>query len=256
MPPDHPKGSLSAEANGKKKEKPVDWVAYFGGKPPTEIITIHDDDSPAPPSEAPRPPPPSTTNGTSAPHHVDKRRRMNGAGAEAPTYSTTNTPYSYTNGTSTESLQTTTAATSLASQASSAGKVDDTQTGQKRKRTTRTSEQERKRQETERSGHQGYLAEYGEYIPPPKQHKKQRDVAVPAIADVRPAPPWCWLMELLTGFDSVTRVVRRSTTKMAITWCTRTVDWVSDTPYNHYLDKALSAKSSAQSTRGHGRRWP
>nr|POF24016.1 dual specificity protein kinase lkh1 [Quercus suber] len=183
MPAAYQSGTVSTEANCNKKEKPVDWVAYFGGKPPTEIITIHDDDSPAPPSEVARPPPSTTTNGTSVSHHIDKRRRVNGAGTEVPTYSATNTPYSYTNGTSTESLHTTTAATSLASQASSAGKLDNTQTGQKRKRTTRTSEQERKKLESEQSGHRGYLAEYGDYVPPPKQHKKQRDVAVPAIPD-------------------------------------------------------------------------
>jgi len=168
----------------KKEKSPVDWVAFFGGKPPTEIITIHDDDSPAPPEKAQRPPP--ATNASSSSQHVDKKRRVNGAGTgEVAAYSTTHTPYSYSNGSSTETLQATTAATSLASQASSGSKLADAQTGQKRKRTTRTSEQERKKQETELSGRQGYLAEYGEYIPPPKQYKKQKDVVVPAIHDVR-----------------------------------------------------------------------
>ena len=62
--------------------------------------------------------------------------------------------------------------------------MEPAQVGQKRKRTTRTSELERKKQETERLGPRGYLAEYGEYVPPPKQHKKQRDVAVPVLTDV------------------------------------------------------------------------
>ena len=38
--------------------------------------------------------------------------------------------------------------------------------------------------EDTRLGPRGYLAEYGEYVPPPKQHKKQRDVAVPVLTDV------------------------------------------------------------------------
>lgn len=188
MPPTHAtanaRSSSSAEGSRKRQDKSqVDWVAYFGGKPPTEIITIHDDDSPAPPAETQRLPP--QTNGTSTSQHVDKRRRVNG-GADPAGYSTTNTPYSY-NGTSTESLQATTASTSLGSQVSSSSRLDGAQTGQKRKRpSTRTSEQERKKQETERSGPRGYLAEYGEYMPPPKQHRKQKDVVVPAIHDVRP----------------------------------------------------------------------
>lgn len=179
----------SAERSRRKRhQRDVDWVEYFGGKPPTEIITIHDDDSPAPtappPAAAPRPLP--TTNGASSTgHHVDKRRRVNGVAAEQAHYSETRTPYSYSNGNSTESLQATTAPTSHGSQVSSSSRLDSTQTGQKRKRTTRTSEQERKKQEVERSGPRGYLAEYGEYIPPPKQHKKQREVHVPILHDVR-----------------------------------------------------------------------
>ncbi|KAK4545340.1 hypothetical protein LTR36_003520 [Oleoguttula mirabilis] len=173
--------SGSVDGDGRRKEKtPVDWVSYFGGKPPTEIITIHDDDSPAPTAQIQRLPP--QTTGSSVAQHVDKRRRVNGG--EAPAYSATNTPYSHSNGTSTESLQATTAQTSVGSQVSSSSKLDGAQSGQKRKRpSTRNSEQERKKQETERSGPRGYLAEYGEYIPPPKQHRKQKDVVVPAIHD-------------------------------------------------------------------------
>lgn len=173
--------SSSANGDGTRRQKtPVDWVEYFGGKPPAEIITIHDDDSPAPPAHIQRLPP--QTNGTSTVQHADKKRRVNGG--EAPAYSATNTPYSHSNGTSTESLQATTAQTSVGSQISSSGKLDGAQAGQKRKRSTRTSEQERKKQEIERAGPKGYLAEYGEYIPPPKQHRKQKDVVVPAIHDV------------------------------------------------------------------------
>lgn len=174
----------SAERGRKRRQKsPVDWVKYFGGKPPTEIIEIHDDDSPAPPATIQRLRPPTTT-GTATAQHVDKRRRVNGGSGEVPTYSETNTPYSHSNGTSTESLQATTAPTSLGSQASVGSRIDTTQTGQKRKRTTRTSDAERKKQETQHAGPKGYLAEYGEYVPPPKQYKKQKDVVVPAIHDV------------------------------------------------------------------------
>lgn len=177
----------SSEHGSRRSRRDVDWVEYFGGKPPAEIITIHDDDSPAPPTTTQKlqHQAPPATNGSYAPaaQHVDKRRRVNGAAADVPAYGDSRTPYSYSNGTSTESLQNTTAPTSLGSSTSS--RLEPSQTGQKRKRTTRTSEQERKKQETERLGPRGYLAEYGEYVPPPKQHKKQRDVAVPVLHDVR-----------------------------------------------------------------------
>ncbi|SMR46079.1 unnamed protein product [Zymoseptoria tritici ST99CH_1A5] len=123
--------------------------------------------------------------------HVGKKRRVDGGSGEAAGYSTTNTPYSYANGQSTESLQApTTASTSLGSQVSNDYRAElDTslQTGQKRKRTTRTSDAAQKKQEIERAGPKGYLAEYGEYLPPVKLSKKQKDVAVPAIHD-RHAP--------------------------------------------------------------------
>lgn len=171
-----------SDERGRKRgrKSPVDWVSYFGGKPPAEIITIHDDDSPAPPAEVQKLPPP--TNGSSATQHVDKKRRTNGGSGEIH-YSATNTPNSYSNGASTESLQTTTAPTSLGSQASTSSRLDGAQTGQKRKRTTRNVDTERKKQETEQTGPRGYLAEYGEYIPPQKQ-KKQKDVHVPSWHDV------------------------------------------------------------------------
>lgn len=181
--------SGSAEHGRKRRQKsPVDWVNYFGGKPPTEIIEIHDDDSPAPPATIQRLPP--QANGSSVSQHVDKKRRVNGGSGDIPQYSTTNTPYSYTNGASTDSLQATTAPTSLGSQASSGGGGGSVQasaqTGQKRKRTTRTSDADRKRQELARPGApRGYLAEYGEYQTPPRQAKKQKDVVVPAIHEVR-----------------------------------------------------------------------
>lgn len=169
------------EENSKKRGRsPVDWVEFFGGKPPEEIITIHDDDSPAPPAQIQRLPGP--TNGSTTAHHVGKKRRTDAVAGGEPAYSATNTPYSYSNGTSTESLQTTTAPTSLGSQISSSSRLDTTQTGQKRKRTVRGAD-ERKKHEAERSSHRGYLAEYGEYIPPPKQ-RKQKEVQVPAIQDV------------------------------------------------------------------------
>lgn len=179
-------GQDNSMERGRKRGRnsPVDWRAFFGDKPPAEIITIHDDDSPVPPDEEQRAPPP--TNGSSNARHADKRRRTNAAGGDA-TYSNTNTPYSHSNHTSTESLQNTTAPTSLGSQASSGSRLDGAQTGQKRKRTvTRASDQDRKRQETERAGAKGYLAEYGEYVPPPKQLRKQKEVHVPTIHEVCP----------------------------------------------------------------------
>ncbi|KAK3671312.1 serine threonine protein kinase CMGC group [Recurvomyces mirabilis] len=172
----------------RRRDKDVDWESYYGGLAPKEIIVIHDDDSPVPEDtqagaqqQVPQARPLPQTNGTSAPHHVDKRRRVNAVGADIPNYSATNTPYS--NGKSTDSLVNTTAPTSLGSNGSTSSRLDSTQTGQKRKRTTRTSETERKKQETERSGPRGYLAEYGEYVPPPKQYKKQKEVQVPVLHD-------------------------------------------------------------------------
>lgn len=209
MPPKQATGSAQGDSveRGRKRgrKSPVDWVDYFGGKPPAEIITIHDDDSPAPPAEVQRLPPP--TNGTSATHHVDKKRRTNGGSGDA-NYSSTNTPYSHSNGASTESLQATTANTSLGSQVSTGSKLDGPQTGQKRKRTGKAAEPERKKQEIERAGRRGYLAEYGEYIPPPKQGRKQKEVHVPTIHDVRPTTK----SQLLTKRANNVAVQRHKTT--------------------------------------------
>ncbi|KAF2726078.1 serine/threonine protein kinase [Polychaeton citri CBS 116435] len=188
MPPHASVGQDDASSEqGSRPRKQVDWIKFFGGKPPTEIIEIHDDDSPPPPQPPPHsqpplpPPPPHASSSSYNTQHVDKRRRVDAA-SDIPTYSTTNTPYSYSNGASTESLAATTAPTSIGSQASSSTtRLDNTQTGQKRKRPTRNTEAERKKQE--KSGPRGYLAEYGEYIPPPKQHKKQREVIVPHVTD-------------------------------------------------------------------------
>lgn len=178
--------ALGEMQRGRKRgrQSPVDWVAYFGGKPPAEIITIHDDDSPAPPASVQKLPPP--TNGSTTSHHVDKKRRTNGGSGNAQ-YSATNTPYSLSHGTSSESLHTT-APTSLGSQASNSRTLDATQTGQKRKRTAKAAEPESKKQAIESRGPRGYLAEYGEYVPPPKQQKKQKEVNVPAIHDVSCMP--------------------------------------------------------------------
>ncbi|OQN96001.1 hypothetical protein B0A48_17992 [Cryoendolithus antarcticus] len=176
----------SAERGRKRRHNDdVDWVEFFGGHPPKEIITIHDDDSPAPAAtSAQQPHPPATDGAAAAPaQHAGKRRKVDGSTADVPTYSETRTPYSYSNGHSTDSLQATTAPTSLGSQVSESNRLDGAQVGQKRKRTTRTSEQERKKQEVERAGPRGYLAEYGEYIPPPKQGRKQKEVQVPQIRD-------------------------------------------------------------------------
>jgi dual-specificity kinase len=190
MPPASDYDSVRGHSSENRRHRSrgeVDWVQYFGGKPPAEIITIHDDDSPAPPATTHKvqQPPQSSINDTYVPpaQHVDKRRRVTGAGNDVPAYGDSRTPYSYSNGTSTESLQNNTAPTSLGS--STSGKLEPSKVGEKRKRTTRGTEIERKKQETERLGPRGYLAEYGEYMPPPKQHKKLRDVAVPVLHDVR-----------------------------------------------------------------------
>jgi hypothetical protein len=220
MPPNQPNGNHhpdNAESSGRRRDKqPVDWVQYFGGKPPAEIITIHDDDSPAPPAQTQ--PLPPVANASSVAQHIDKKRRVNNGGGDIR-YSSTNTPYSHHNGTSTESLQGTTAATSLTSQASSNSRLDGAQTGQKRKRNTRDADRERKKQETERSGPRGYLAEYGEYVPPARQ-KKQKEVVVPVIADVW-FPATLTLMLIADLIYSVTNRPRRSMTMMGITSCTR-----------------------------------
>lgn len=183
-----PNGHVRSEARsdsadrGRKraKKEPVDWEKFYSKGPPEEIIVIHDDDSPVPVPAPQSTRPPPATNGSGSIHHVDKRRRIDD-GRDAAVHSNTNTPY--INSASTDSLQATTAATSLTSQASTTGRLGESQTGQKRKRTTRASDAERKKQEVEKSGPRGYLAEYGEYIPP-KQQKKARDVVVNVIHDV------------------------------------------------------------------------
>merc|ERR1711939_981514 len=55
--------------------------------------------------------------------------------------------------------------------------------GQKRKRPSTRTDASSKKQEAEQRGPRGYLAEYGDYAPPPKGMRKLRDVVVPAIAD-------------------------------------------------------------------------
>lgn len=175
----------SSQESPRKDKGKVDWVSYFGGKPPAEIITIHDDDSPGPTASIQRLPPP-TTNGGGTAQHVDKRRRTNGAANTNGHYSSTNTPYSYTNGNgaSTDSLQATTAPTSIGSQYSSSSRLDSSaQIGQKRKRPSTRTDSSSKKQETEHRGPKGYLTEYGDYVPPPKGMRKLRDVVVPAISD-------------------------------------------------------------------------
>ena len=225
----------------RRKNSSVDWVSYFGGKPPEEIITIHDDDSPAPTAEVQRLPPP--TNDSSSTQHANKKRRRNAGNGEA-NYSATNTPYSHSNGTSTESLQATTAPTSLGSQASSGSRLEGTQTGQKRKRSTRTAEQDRKKPETEQKGPKGYLAEYGEYVPPPKQHRKQKEVHVPAIHDVWHTLAFVILTLITnhTSLYSVTRHMTRSMTRMAIMSYKRIVGSASDTVFCSCSARARSAR--------------
>lgn len=224
----------SSEHRRRRSKGEVDWVQYFGGKPPAEIITIHDDDSPAPPAATHKPAPaaPSATNGTyAAPlQHVDKRRRVNAAADDVPAYGESRTPYSYSNGTSTESLQNTTAPTSLGSSTSS--RLEASKVGEKRKRTTRGTEIERKKQETERLGPRGYLAEYGEYVPPPKQHKKIRDLAVPVLHDVcatHPSP--MTYNERSLTICSATRVTTRLMMKTATTSCKRAAASPIDTTW-------------------------
>ena len=196
--------SSSADRKRRRGKEGPDWEQFYSKGVPKEVILIHEGDTPPPPKATQHAPPPPTT-GASTTQHVEKRRRVNGGGAEAPIYSATNTPYSHSNGTSTDSLQATTAPTSLGSNASSSSRLEGAQAGQKRKRTTRTSEIERKKQETERAGPRGYLAEYGEYIPPPKQYKKQKEVHVPVLTDVRRGTRNDW-----GGFRLTISILQRS----------------------------------------------
>jgi len=239
---------------GRKKDRksPVDWVNYFGGKPPAEIITIHDDDSPAPPAQIQKLPGP--TSGGASSHHVGKKRRTDAVAAEA-NYSTTNTPYSQSNGASTESLQATTAPTSLGSAASSGSKLDGAQTGQKRKRTTRGSELDRKKQESEqqKKGPRGYLAEYGEYIPPQKQARKQKEVHVPSIHEVCDSTPGRVDSETDRPCSATSRLTR-SMTKTVTILSRRTASSASDIICSNFLVRALSEKWSRLSMPEHERR--
>lgn len=254
--PTHSNRSVQSDSmeRGRKRrgKSPVDWVKYFGGKPPAEIIEIHDDDSPAPPATV-HPINPPTGNVSSSTQHSDKRRRVGGNAGEVPTYSTTNTPYSYSNGTSTESLQATTAPTSLGSTASSGSRLDATQTGQKRKRATRTTDAERKRQEVERAGPRGYLAEYGQYVPP-KQIKKMKDVTVPQIHDVSDLKADRRIPTNL--ILSARSTLTRSTTRTATTLYRKTAALVNATTSVICSVRAPSARSFAQSTFDLARRSP
>jgi dual-specificity kinase len=188
MPPAHshdakssPHESETATARKRRPRGPVDWFAFYGGRPPAEIIEIHDDDSPAPPATVQRLPPMKTSSHNA--HHVDKRRRIARGSNEAASHSTSDTTHSYSNANSAESYPTT-AATSLTS-TSSSSRHATAQIGQKRKRTGRQADADQSRQDyTDGLNAQGYLAEYGEYIPPPKQFRKQKEVYVPLVEEV------------------------------------------------------------------------
>ena len=233
-----PPTSAKPESDGQKKA--VDWVEFFGGKAPTEIITIHDDDSPAPPTRTLRPAAPSKNTPAQQP---GKKRRTN-AGNEKVSYSNTNTPYSLSHGPSTESLTRTTAPTSLGSQVSAHSRLDATQTGQKRKRGTRTSEPDRKKQEVEPDGVKGYLAQYQDYIPPPKQAKKQKDVHVPAIHEVCDTAGDVILRAEWTDQcpHSDIKPRTRLTTKMVTISSRKAVIWASVTNSSSCWVRALLAK--------------
>lgn len=167
----------------RRGDKPVDWMAFFNGKVPDEIITIHDDDSPAPQVEVNKLPPP-TTGGSTA-QHVDKRRRVDEVNGQAPVHD--QRPYSFSDTTSSDSLNTTTAATSLAS--SNSSRLEGPQVGQKRKRSARLYDSEPKVDHS-RSRPRGYLACYGNYAPPSRPQKKQGTVHVPSILEVHLMHLW------------------------------------------------------------------
>jgi hypothetical protein len=105
--------------------------------------------------------------------------------------------------------------------------------GQKRKRNAKAPEADRKKQETERSGAgagKGYLAEYGEYKTPPRQTKKQKDVVVPSIPDVRTCVTRCDMCEPgLIDANSARNLTKRSTMKTGTTLCKKIASSVSGT---------------------------
>lgn len=185
----------------RNNKSPVDWVAFFNGKVPEEIITIHDDDSPAPvhvPQESHKRPSSTTANNASAASlHVDKRRRTNvtAAAATVATSSSaavyneptrTSDSYSNANTTSADSLNNTTAPTSLGSVGSTGSRLDGPSIGQKRKRSYARIEQEqhyRSAQESSKARPRGYLTAYGNYQQALFQPRKQKEVHVRHIAE-------------------------------------------------------------------------
>ncbi|PNS18274.1 hypothetical protein CAC42_7643 [Sphaceloma murrayae] len=165
-----------ASSSQKRARDPVDWVQFYGGKPPKEVIVIDD----TPPAEEH-----AMGAGVSLEGHYEKRRKT-GAADYNGTLSNTQTPSAaydqygrYTGSTDRTTYQST-APTSLGSTSSGGLYNEDASAGQKRKRVARQppapAAAPRRVAEEEKDP-------YAAYIPPPNPPLKAKDVHVAVIAD-------------------------------------------------------------------------
>jgi len=195
--------SMSKQPSKKRQRsqegRGVDWHKFFGGKPPKEVILIHDSDSPEPrPStvvtngQAKR-----AVNGVDSRHTAKKRKRDDDIGtaydpvyqlgpdSQTPQYKNSGSGSTISTDRTTSAIHTT-AATSLGSHSSNGqnGYEEAVQAGQKRKRTNTRLQQanEAKRKELATTGDA-----FTSYVPPRRPPIKAPDVQVKQIPDVSQA---------------------------------------------------------------------
>jgi dual-specificity kinase len=176
----------------RRSREPVDWIAFYGGRPVEEIIIIDDTPEPDRPSA-------STATVQALPNgrqHVAVVNNANSSSAKKRKRDDEPTPYdpvhhSAALGSHTPSKSTaasdrtnsaihTTAATSLGSLSSNGHYEYETQQGQKRKRTTR----QQIANEARRREAAIFTDALAHYRPPPQPPKKARDVHIKVIPDV------------------------------------------------------------------------
>ncbi|KAG8629691.1 hypothetical protein KVT40_001310 [Elsinoe batatas] len=134
VPSSRPAQPESSTSSKKRGRDPVDWVQFYGGKPPKEVIVI--DDTPGPDER-------NMGQGVSLDGHYEKRRKT-GAADYNGTLSNTQTPSAYEQygsrytGSTDRTAYQSTAPTSLGSTSSGGTYAEASATvGQKRKRSTR-----------------------------------------------------------------------------------------------------------------------
>ncbi|PSK51814.1 hypothetical protein B9Z65_3081 [Elsinoe australis] len=170
-----------ASSSKKRDRDPVDWVQFYGGKPPKEVIVIDD----TPPAEERNMGP----QGVSLDGHYEKRRKT-GAAEYNGTLSNTHTPSHYDEygrytGSTDRTAYQSTAPTSLGSTSSGGAGgayAEEVSAGQKRKRSNRQPPPA-PAPDTRRRDPEARKDPFSEYVPPPNPPIKAKDVHVAVVPD-------------------------------------------------------------------------